>query len=288
MLISQCPGRLLLPVAFAAAALAVQTPLTALAATPQAAAQQSTRADVDYRGLRASEVIGMSVRNTQGENIGQIEDMVVNTNTGKVRFAILSFDPGLFQGERVFAVPIDKLRVAADRNDVVLDASRDQLERAGIARQAWMHGDFANLQQIRRLDEAWNIAGPPATGPLARATELLGRDVNNRRGEEIGQIEELVLNAARGQVHYAVVNVDPTWLGTGKRVVLPLRAFTRTAGTDNLVVDLDKARVAALPAFSARQYADLDDRTFLVDVDRYLIIVPPASASAGAATGESS
>lgn len=282
------PCRLLLPAALAAAALAVQaqSPSTGSAAQAGVAQQQSTQASADYRGLRASEVIGMSVRNPQGDNIGQIEDMIVNTNTGKVRFAVLSFDPGVFQGERVFAVPIDKLRVAADRNDVVLDASHAQLERAGIARKAWIHGDFADLQQIRRLDEAWNIGGPPATGPLARASELLGRDVDNLRGEKIGQVEELVINAARDQVHYAVMSLDPGWLGVEKRVVLPLRAFDRTAGTDHLVLDVDKAGVAAMPAFSLRQYADLDDRTFLVDVDRYLVIVPSASASGSATTGK--
>jgi hypothetical protein len=34
-------------------------------------------------------------------------------DTGQVRYAMLEFDPGIFEGERLFAVPTTKLQLGA-------------------------------------------------------------------------------------------------------------------------------------------------------------------------------
>ncbi|MBU2408441.1 MAG: PRC-barrel domain-containing protein, partial [Gammaproteobacteria bacterium] len=62
-----------------------------------------------YRALTASNIIGKSVRGENGKNVGQVEDLVVNLNDGKVRYAILSFDPGIFESEDLYAIPIKEL-----------------------------------------------------------------------------------------------------------------------------------------------------------------------------------
>ena len=56
----------------------------------------------------------MEVQNPQGQDLGKISDMVVNMNTGDVRYAVLEFDPGIFKGEKLFAVPTKQLRMAPD------------------------------------------------------------------------------------------------------------------------------------------------------------------------------
>ena len=94
-----------------------------------AAGTSKTEASKNYRALRASKVIGMKVQNPQGQDLGKISDMVVNMNTGDVRYAVLEFDPGILQGEKLFAVPASQLRMAADRDTISYNMSQDKLER---------------------------------------------------------------------------------------------------------------------------------------------------------------
>ena len=71
----------------------------------------------------------MKVQNPQGQDLGKISDMVVNMNTGDVRYGVLEFDPGIFQGAKLFAVPASQLRMAADRDTISYNMSQDKLER---------------------------------------------------------------------------------------------------------------------------------------------------------------
>lgn len=262
-----------------AAAIAFALPQHAAAAGERAGSQTTSAsatapATADYRGLRASEAIGMSVRNEEGKNIGQIGDMIVDMNTGQVRYAILRFDPGIFQGEKLFAVPTTQLRMAPDRNDMVYRMDRERLERAAIERSEWNERYLNDPERLAKLDRAWVV--PPAPGMrAARASDLIGMDVNSRSGESIGELEELVVNMATQKVHYAVLKFDPGWATPEKRVVFPLTAFNRAQGKDELVLDVDKSKVQAMKDFSERSYANLNDPVLVRDVDRYLVTVLP-------------
>lgn len=255
-------------------------------ATTAKAASSST-----YRAMRASTLIGTSVRSPRGENLGQIRDMIVNMNTGDVRYAVLEFDPGIFQGERLFAVPTTQLRMAPDRNDVVYEMSKAKLEQSAVKRADWDTA-WRDPNYIARLDKVWGVQ-QPARGALAhRASDLIGKDVNSRTGEKIGEIEELVVNMANQKVHYAVLEFDPSWAAPDKNYLFPLRAFNLTADKDELVLDVDKAKIQAMKSFPDSFYANLNDRVALVDIDRYLVTVLPvvttgnATRTSGASTAD--
>lgn len=239
-----------------------------------------------YRGLRASQVIGMSVRNSKGVNVGQIRDMIVDMNTGKVRYAMLAFDPGIFQGEKLFAVPTTELRMASDRDDMVYDMNRERLERAAVERSAW-DSLWRSPDYLGNLDRAWGIRQPSEGMRAHRVSDLLGKDVNARSGEDIGEIEELVIDMANQRVHYAVLEFDPSWASPEQNYAFPLRAFNLTRDKDELVLDVDKATVRSMKSFTDDRYANLNDRVWVADVDRYLVLVVPTSSSSARAGGTS-
>ncbi len=233
-----------------------------------------------YRGLRASEMIGMSVRNDKGDNIGQISDMIVDMSTGDVRYAILRFDPGILSAEKLFAVPTTELRIAADRNDVIYKMSERKLERASIDRTDWDTG-WRDPKYLANLDKVWGVTQPTRGAHAHRASDLIGKDVNSRDGNKIGEIEELVVNMAAQKVHYAVLEFDPSWASPEQNFAFPLRSFTLTAGGDELVLDVDKQKVQAMKSFTDDRYANLNDRVWVADIDRYFVTVLPVAAAAG-------
>ena len=80
-------------------------------------AQQQTQ-----RGeLRASDLKGMDVVNAKGEEIGEIDDIVLDLNSGKVHAAVLGFGGFLGVGEENYAFPVSELKPGKERNQVVMN-----------------------------------------------------------------------------------------------------------------------------------------------------------------------
>jgi sporulation protein YlmC with PRC-barrel domain len=253
-----------------------------------AKAAQTKPDSTAYRALRASKMIGMPVRNPEGKNVGKISDLIVNMNTGDVRYAILEFDPGIFTAEKLFAVPTTQLRMAADRDDLVYNMTRDKLERAAVDRSVWGNRKPIDSAYLGTLDKVWNVK-QPASGALAhRASDLIGKDVNSRNGEDIGDIKDLVVNMATQKVHYAVLAFDPSWTAPEQLYAFPLRAFNLTRDKDEVVLDIDKARLQKMKAFTERDFANLNERRWVTDIDRYFVTVLPVVVANPAAGGKAS
>jgi len=54
---------------------------------------------------KSSSVTGMVVKNDAGEDLGKIDELVIDLGTGRVRYAALSFGGALGVGNKLFAVP---------------------------------------------------------------------------------------------------------------------------------------------------------------------------------------
>lgn len=249
----------------------------ASAATDQAAATKQASGkkaeSTPYRALRASKIIGKEVRNPEGKNIGQIRDLIVNMNNGQVRYAMLEFDPGIFQGERLFAVPTTQLRLGSD-DQLVYNMTRDKLEQAAVPRADWNKA-WHDHDYLGRMDKVWGVTQPSNDERAYRVSDLLGKDVNSPSGKDIGDLKDLVINMATQKVHYAVLAFDPSWTAPEKNFAFPLSAFNLTADKDELVLDVDKAKIQAMKSFDDSRLANLNDPVWVADVDRYFVTILP-------------
>ncbi len=82
--------------------------------------------------LAASEIKGTKVTNLQKENIGDIDELLIEPETGHVRFAVLSVGGFLGLGSTKVAVPWNAFQISkeGDKPKYVLDATKDRLEKA--------------------------------------------------------------------------------------------------------------------------------------------------------------
>ncbi len=78
----------------------------------------------------ASALINDRVRNSAGEDLGKIEDVVIDPVTGAIQYAVLSFGGFLGVGDKSFAVPWPALHISPDRDYVLLNVDKKTLERA--------------------------------------------------------------------------------------------------------------------------------------------------------------
>ena len=93
--------------------------------------------------LSASTLSGDKVCNPEGENLGKIEDFMIDIDSGRIRYAVLSFGGVLGMNNKLFAVPPESLTVDREHHRMVLDVDKDTLEHApGFDKDNWP--DFAD------------------------------------------------------------------------------------------------------------------------------------------------
>jgi sporulation protein YlmC with PRC-barrel domain len=88
--------------------------------------------------LAATTLTGDRVRNTAGEDLGRIEEVMLDIRTGAIAYAVLSFGGFLGIGDKLFAVPWKALQIDTSEHEFILDIPRRALEKApGFDKNNW-------------------------------------------------------------------------------------------------------------------------------------------------------
>lgn len=80
--------------------------------------------------IRAHRVIGTDVKDSSGNVIGKIEDIVLEKTDNKIMFAVVGFGGFLGMGEKFHPLPWDVLDYDPSQNAFVVPYTREQLEAA--------------------------------------------------------------------------------------------------------------------------------------------------------------
>ena len=99
------------------------------------------------RLISADRVQGTPVFGFEGEKVGHIEDVMLDKETGKVAYAIMSHGGFLGAGERYHPLPWSMLRYDLEKNGYVVPLDKAQLLEAPTLDQTEIYGDDA-WQQI--------------------------------------------------------------------------------------------------------------------------------------------
>ncbi|MEO8803038.1 MAG: PRC-barrel domain-containing protein [Rudaea sp.] len=88
--------------------------------------------------LSATTLIGDEVKNLEGESVGHLKEIMLNTGAGKISYAVLSFGGVLGMGDKLFAVPWESLMVDHLDKKLVLNVRKDRLKDApGFDKNNW-------------------------------------------------------------------------------------------------------------------------------------------------------
>ena len=88
--------------------------------------------------LSATTIIGDKVINPQGEHLGEIKELMIDLDLGRVAYAVLSFGGVMGLGEKLFAVPFQALQLRPDRHEFVLNVDKEKLKKApGFDKNNW-------------------------------------------------------------------------------------------------------------------------------------------------------
>jgi sporulation protein YlmC with PRC-barrel domain len=88
--------------------------------------------------MDAATLIGDTVVNSSGEDLGKIEAIMLDITGGRVAYAVLSFGGFLGMGSKYFAIPWSAFTLDAGEKRFILGVSKDRLENApGFDKDHW-------------------------------------------------------------------------------------------------------------------------------------------------------
>lgn len=227
----------------------------------------------------SSSAIGTDIRGTDGEKIGDVNDLIISRADGRIVFALVGRGGVLGVGEKVVAVPYGAFGWDSQKKDFTLPVSKERMKDAPTLER----GEWASLSEKSRSDGAYTYfnAKPDMANaddqsfrsefhsklsadqrPLLRVSEIKGKKLMADDGRDLGRVEEIVYDAGTGRVAFAVVTFGGL-AGMGEdKVVVPWTALDVNRDGRLVAVGLDKEKVRSAPRLTSRDWAELRDPAF--------------------------
>lgn len=124
----------------------------------------------------------------------------------------------------------------------------------------------ARGQAAGRLDER-------TSGATVRASKLIGMEIQNAEGKEVGEINDLVIDASNGRLRYAAVTYGG-FLGFGNKMfAVPFEAFRFQPDPEDrnevvLLLNVSEQQLEGAVGFDEDSWPNFGDRNFTQDLDR--------------------
>ena len=106
----------------------------------------------------ATEIRGSRVVNVKEENLGKIDEVMIDSERGRIAYAVIAFDCFLGMNCKLFAVPWGVLE--ENRGNYILRVDKGALEAAeGLNEDVWTltRNDLAKVYEQYKLYPYWEI-----------------------------------------------------------------------------------------------------------------------------------
>jgi sporulation protein YlmC with PRC-barrel domain/translation initiation factor IF-1 len=261
---------------------------------------------------KAKDLIGAKVVNDKGEQLGTIKDVVLTPDRSAINYVVLSSG----MADKYFAVPWSQfsLRPGEEKLFVLTGVSRADLDRAkGFDMDHWPATASANWLGIERnggmmpspSDEGTmapqSRAYPgsenrgnstPGTGQATdirelRLSKILGMRVQDAQGEEVGRLDNVMIDLNQGKLAYGIVAMRHGFLRMDRDyAAVPWTAIDLTSRPGFAKVNADRDTLAAV-AFNRDNFPNLADPQYSRQLfDRFHVAPYWESPSLGYVPGE--
>ncbi len=164
--------------------------------TAPVALQEGLEVQLDRLGMvrQMTQLLGKKVRDSKGKNVGKLEDLVLDLESGRVLAAVLA------NGKNLDLVPALAFDTAYE-DRIELNVERKTLEsvpRLSTAAAACEAGVFQSAC-------AHFGKSVPATASPRLISQLAGQGVVSSSGESLGKVRDAVMDLTGGKLIYVVI-----------------------------------------------------------------------------------
>ena len=246
------------------------------------------------RWQKVTDLKGKKVTNAAGENLGQIEEIVVDADTGRTLYGVLSFGGFLGMGDKLFAIPWQSLQLTDGAREFTLNVDKDRLKNAtGFAKDRWP--DFANEQFATTTYEYYNQkpywpsengeaqlaadrnGGTPRrhrdrwnqrTIAWQKCSDLCGKEVRTVQTDDVGTLTDMVVDPDSGRVLYGILSYR------GKLFAIPWNALALNSNAEQLVLNADKKLLTDAVSFNKDNWPSMVDQGWATDLYAHYNVAP--------------
>jgi sporulation protein YlmC with PRC-barrel domain len=243
---------------------------------------------------KATDLTGKKVTNDMNEDLGKIEDIVVDANSGRILYGVLSFGGVLGMGDKLFAIPWQALPLSTDHKMFVLNVDKDRLKNAtSFDKKQWPN--FADEQfstttyKYYNQTPYWNLhnaAAQPVSGNESRlalshrdrwnqrttawqkASDLCGKDVRNNQNEDLGELSDLAIDPQSGRVLYGILS------SRGKLFAVPWPALSLSPDFKQFVLNVSKDQLKDSVSFGKDNWPNMADQRWSSETHAYYNVAP--------------
>jgi sporulation protein YlmC with PRC-barrel domain len=215
----------------------------------------------------ARQLIGMTVENARGDNVGKLNDIVVDLESGRALYAVINAKGA----GNMKAVAPGRLVVRANDKAIRFTGDQQKLENAPNFNR---NNDLTSAQYAARVyghfgeQHSWFDA-KDNFGNVHLASDVLKMKVQNSQDQNVGQVNNLMVDLQKGRVLYVILNAAQM-VGRGDNLfALPPNAFTKGSDRNTLVTSVDKAKLEGAPSFSRGNERELANPTRAEEIYRY-------------------
>lgn len=229
---------------------------------------------------RANKLIGRDVLGSDNQKLGKIDNIVVDLESGRVLYGVIGSGGVAGVGEKKRAVAPGVFQETTD-NTARLSIDKAKLEGAPeFTKDIDKDTELGKAQFVNQVyqyfgQSAWWQGGAGSSASegefhnVHKASDVIGMKVRNVSNEDMGKIDNLMINLPQGRIVYAILDPDRS-LNLGKDLyALPPNAFSLNTDRKTLTSDISKEKLAGAPHFAANNWAQLADSSFASQVYQY-------------------
>lgn len=106
------------------------------------------------------------------------------------------------------------------------------------------------------------------------ASTLAGDKVKNLDGEDLGKIEEIMIDLQSGRIAYAVVAFGGGFMHSGKFLAIPWASLAVDQGDKKIILNVPKATLESAEGFDKDHWPDMADPAFQTRIFNHYGVAP--------------
>jgi sporulation protein YlmC with PRC-barrel domain len=195
--------------------------------------------------LRARQLEGMKVEDSDGQKAGTVRNLVLNLNTGNLRYVVIGYGGILGVRATLKLAPIQVMSAATTKKQTLaINATSSQWRNA----PAFKYSSLTALAEADRANEISRYFQTPAksdvkgttvslskTGrdrsltsqpaQLQFASDIIGLRVVNQKQEKIGEVSDLLVSFGEPRPAFAIISSGRLFQH-GRQYAVPLKTLT--------------------------------------------------------------
>lgn len=225
-------------------------------------ADQRAGADLPASFYKASQLMGLAVEAKGGDKIGDIRNIAINADNGRIRYAIVDGGKGT-----LYPIPFGAMKFANNRQRATVDTTTDRMKDAPTFKtDGW--GTIGDSKWGKTVYEFYGLsrnADDDKDSPdFVSGSAVIGAKVETRKGDGLGSVKDVMVDTDKSSVAYAVLDFGRD----NKLFAVPWQSMTvKDSGKKIVMRGVDRDDLKDAPGFPNSRWPNYKDLGWGKDVN---------------------